>query len=326
MAGEARGETMTKVVQTELFEQEGAHGETREDRSPRRCNDLDGATWLRYSISVWGDIRKTAEESQLNHPAMFPSMLVQRLIQMLTLKRQKVILDPFVGSGSTAIGAIREGKQAIGLDTSAQYIELARRRCHDLQTLWDRQNPCPEPLLIVADARTLLSHVKPRTVDLCITSPPYWNILGQKRTADYKAVRHYGNLTDDLSTISDYGDFLKELKSVFRQVFVATRPNRYCVVVVMDLRKGRQFYSLHSDVARMMSDIGFLYDDLIVWNRKSDYNNLRPLGYPAVFRVNKVHEFILVFRTPESKQKTEFDWRILDQVAENGVDNRAAGE
>jgi len=317
---------MTKVMQTKLFEQERSDRETGEHPAPRRCNELDGATWLRYSISVWDDIRKTAEESQLHHPAMFPSMLVQRLIQMLTLERHRVVLDPFVGSGSTVIGAMREGKQAIGFDTSAQYIELSRRRCQGLRTLWDRQNPCPEPLLIVADARTLLSHVKPRTVDLCVTSPPYWNILGQKRTADYKTVRHYGNLTNDLSTIPDYSDFLNELKNVFRQVFVAIRPNRYCVVVVMDLRKGRQFYPLHSDLAGMMSDIGFLYDDLIVWNRKSDYNNLRPLGYPAVFRVNKVHEFILLFKTPESKHKIELDSRVLDQVAENGGDSRAAGE
>jgi len=317
---------MTRVVQTELFEQERADKDMRERPTRRRCNELDGATWLRYSISVWDDIRKTTEESQLNHPAMFPSMLVQRLIQMLTLERHKVTLDPFVGSGSTAIGAMREGKQAIGLDTSAQYIELARRRCQDLRTLWDRHNPCPEPLLIVSDARALLSHVKPRTVDLCITSPPYWNILGQKRTADYRTVRDYGNLSNDLSIIPDYRCFLNELKKVFQQVFVAMRPNRYCVVVVMDLRKGKQFYPFHSDLAGMMGEIGFLYDDLIVWNRKSEYNNLRPLGYPAVFRVNKVHEFILLFETPESKQKMELDSRILDQVVENDADCEVAGE
>ena len=43
---------------------------------------------------------------------------------------------------------------------------------------------------------------------------------------------------------------------------------------------------------------GRIFDDLIIWNRQADYSNLRPLGYPAVFRINKVHEFLLIFRNP----------------------------
>ena len=38
--------------------------------------------------------------------------------------------------------------------------------------------------------------------------------------------------------------------------------------------------------------------DLIVWDRRWDYNFLRPLGYPAVFRINKIHEYILIFQKP----------------------------
>jgi hypothetical protein len=38
--------------------------------------------------------------------------------------------------------------------------------------------------------------------------------------------------------------------------------------------------------------------DIIIWDRRQDYNNFRPLGYPAVFRVNKAHEFILIFQKP----------------------------
>jgi hypothetical protein len=47
-----------------------------------------------------------------------------------------------------------------------------------------------------------------------------------------------------------------------------------------------------------MTEIGFIFDDLIIWNRQSEYNNLRPLGYPAVFRVNKVHEFVVLLQKP----------------------------
>src|SRR5205823_5145155 len=113
-------------------------------------------------------------------------------------------------------------------------------------------------------------------------------------TADLKAKRHYGNLQNDLGTIADYDAFLTALTAIFRDVWQVLKPGAYCCVIVMDLRKKNRFYPFHSDLAARLQDVGFLYDDLIIWNRQSEYNNLRPLGYPAVFRVNKVHEFILL--------------------------------
>ena len=47
-----------------------------------------------------------------------------------------------------------------------------------------------------------------------------------------------------------------------------------------------------------MQEIGFLLDDIIIWDRRQEYNHLRPLGYPSVFRINKVHEYILIFKKP----------------------------
>jgi len=284
-------------------------------RCAARCNDLDGGTWLRYSISVWDDIRKSDEEARGNHPAAFPSMLVKRLIDMFLRKSQKVVLDPFVGSGSTVVAAMQAGKLGIGLDICAAYIERARIRADGLRTLWHDEAPLPDPILRVADARNLLAYVEPSSVDLCITSPPYWDILTQKRSADYKPVRNYGDLADDLGRIQNYRAFLDELIAVFHQVFVALRPNCHCVVVVMDIRKKNQFYPFHADVADFMMKIGFIYDDLIIWNRKAEYNNLRPLGYPSVFRVNKIHEFILLFKTPASREKCKIDWKILEQAS-----------
>lgn len=268
----------------------------RTTRTVRRCNDLAGEEWLRYSISVWSEIKKTPEELSLKHPAMFPSALCERLMLMFLRRRGKHrVLDPFSGSGSTLVAARNLGKLAIGLELSPEYIALARQRL-DAPSLF--QNGAPPYELVQADARDLLEHVRPESVDLCITSPPYWDILNQHRSADYKDVRHYGNLPRDLGTIADYGEFLSELTDVFLAVHQGLRPGAYCVVVVMDLRKKDRFYPLHSDLARRMAEIGFIFDDLIIWNRGHEYNNLRPLGYPAVFRINKVHEFILVFRKP----------------------------
>lgn len=261
----------------------------------RRANDLDGRTWTRYSISMWSDIRKTPEEIALGHPAIFPQQLVTRLIECFTRSDEKVILDPFMGSGSTIVAADRMGRTGIGFETSAEYYNLAARRLYNRELF---QTSELTSQLYLADARRMLEFLKPESVDLVITSPPYWDILSQKRTADYKETRDYGNAPGDLSQIADYNEFLKELSKVFEKVYQVLKPSKYCIVIVMDLRKKDKFYPFHSDIADFMQEIGFIYDDIIIWDRRHEYNNMRPLGYPSVFRINKAHEYILIFKKP----------------------------
>ena len=148
----------------------------------------------------------------------------------------------------------------------------------------------------VADSRKLNKHITPDSIDLVITSPPYWDILLRKRTADNKEQRDYGDTKGDLGKISDYQEFLAELKKVFEQVYEVMKPNCYCCVIVRDLHKGKHFYPYHMDVSEFMQEIGFTLSSMVIWDRRLDYNYRRPLGYPSVFYVNTIHEFILIFR------------------------------
>ena len=262
-----------------------------EKPSRRKANRLDGKRWIQNSISVWGDIRKSPEELKFKHPAMFPGQLVERLIDSFLPPDGLVVLDPFSGSGSTVCTAARLGLQGIGLELAPEYVQLGRARLAEISSTAGSQ-------IHQSPATEVTRYAQPDSVDLCITSPPYWNILNQRRTADLKSVRHYGNLPDDLGTIDDYEVFLEALAAVFQQVLITLKPRAYCCVVVMDLRKRDQFFPFHSDLATRLQQIGYKYDDLIIWNRQSEYNNLRPLGYPSVFRVNKVHEFVLLMQKP----------------------------
>ncbi|QDT96239.1 Modification methylase DpnIIB [Gimesia aquarii] len=271
---------------------------------PKPYNALGGKKWIQNSISVWSDIRKSTEEARLKHPAIFPEMLVERLIETFLPLQGDVILDPFAGSGSTIVTAEKMGKTGVGIELSEEYAALANQRIQEVVHSADEavdSGPDTEKLEFKSrvhhgSALNLSEMVSPESVDLCITSPPYWNVLNQRRSADHKTVRHYGNHEQDLGVVEDYAEFLDELKEVFGQVLTALRPGGYCCVVVMDLRKKSQFFPFHSDLATRLQQIGFIYDDLIIWNRQSEYNNLRPLGFPSVFRVNKVHEFILLMQ------------------------------
>ena len=265
----------------------------------KKCNELNGKTWLQYSISVWDDIRKNKEELKLHHPALFPVHLITKLLSSFTTKEEKIVLDPFMGSGSTIVAATELGKKGIGFEISKEFADLTKRRFNQL-TMFSGQEK--EYKIYQEDASNIPKYVSADSVDICITSPPYWNILTEKRTADYKEVRNYGNSEKDLGRIADYNKFLDALKKIFEKVFKTLKPSKYCIVIVMDLRKKGKFYPYHIDVINFMEEIGFFLDDIIIWNRKNEYSNLRPLGYPSVFRINKIHEYVLILKTPEDKK------------------------
>ncbi len=273
----------------------------------RRANSLDGRTWTRYSISVWDDLRKSKEELRLKHPALFPADLPRRLMECFLPPQGMLVLDPFCGLGSTVLAAQQLGRQGLGLDTNPDYVEIARARLREQETAAETPGRSssllpsslpPPSLLVCADASSLLDHVAPGTVDMAITSPPYWDVLTRRRSADRKEIRHYGEEQGDLGRLADYHEFLTALGDRFSMVQQALRPGAYCVVVVMDLRKRNVFYPFHADLSMELQRRGFLLDDIIIWDRRQEYNHFRPLGYPAVFRVNKAHEFILIFQKP----------------------------
>lgn len=289
---------MKKIEQPTLMAN-GVEKKAPRRTTAKRANDLDGASWTRNSISIWDDIRKTPEEQRLKHPAMFPSQLASRLIQCFTTNEQRIIVDPFVGIGSTVIAAESLGKIGIGLDVCEEYVAKAKKRPLPIPDMFranGNREQSGERRVYVANANDLLKFVKPGTADFVVTSPPYWDILLQDRSADYKDRRDYGDAEDDLGKIRSYPEFLTALSRVFQQVYKALRNDAYCCVVVMDLRKKDQFYPFHADLAERLREVGFVFDDLIIWDRGHEYNNLRPLGHPAVFRINKVHEYILIFR------------------------------
>ena len=218
----------------------------------RRANDLDGAAWTRNSISIWSDIRKSREEQELNHPAIFPAQLVERVIETFTRSDERKILDPFCGSGSTVVVSSRLGRTGLGFETNPEFVQLGLRRMASRQ-LWQDEDDGSH--IYTADARDALDFVDPNSIDLIFTSPPYWDILSQKRSADGKEVRDYGNARKDLGKITDYQEFLNELARVFELMLQVLKPGKYCIVNVMDLRKKSVFYPLHSDLADKMQSI-----------------------------------------------------------------------
>jgi modification methylase len=75
-----------------------------------------------------GDIWEFTQEMKNEHPAPFPVALIERIISSTNAN---LILDPFMGSGTTAIASKKLGRSFIGIEISPEYIELAKRRLDD---------------------------------------------------------------------------------------------------------------------------------------------------------------------------------------------------
>jgi DNA modification methylase len=73
---------------------------------------------------LWDDING---EPQTDHPAPYPADLAERLIRMFSFAGDTV-LDPFAGTGSTAVGASRLGRNSINVELEEQYLEVAEER------------------------------------------------------------------------------------------------------------------------------------------------------------------------------------------------------
>ncbi len=254
----------------------------------KRANLLSGAEWLQNSFSIWRDLDKNNDERKLKHPAMFTLKLVERILATYACK-DGTLLDPFAGSGTALLAALNNNMYAVGLDINHEYQKIFESRA----TLFE-----PDQYRYhVLDARRMADVVAPQSVDICVTSPPYWDILNRKRTADGKATTSYSDAENDLGNIEAYENFISSLGDIGTAVRTALKPETYFILNVMDLRKGPRFYPLHMDATKIMQECGFELQDIIIWDRQKDYNSMRPLGYPYKFIINKVHEYLLVFRS-----------------------------
>ena len=81
--------------------------------------------------NAYGDVWEFTQEMKNDHPAAFPVDLINRIVSSADAK---IILDPFMGSGTTAISAINFKKKYIGIEISPEYCEMARERIKNHQS------------------------------------------------------------------------------------------------------------------------------------------------------------------------------------------------
>lgn len=98
---------------------------TFERKREKKENTITKEQFMEWTKSVWTLNPESAKK--VKHPAPFPVELPYRLIQLYTFKGD-IVLDPFMGSGSTAIAALKSERKFIGYEIDPQYIKIAEER------------------------------------------------------------------------------------------------------------------------------------------------------------------------------------------------------
>jgi DNA modification methylase len=97
----------------------------RFDRVRRGTNTISAEEFMAATLSIWE--LPTESANRAGHPAPFPVELPQRFIELYSFE-DELVLDPFIGSGTTAVAAIQSGRRYIGYEIESKYVARALER------------------------------------------------------------------------------------------------------------------------------------------------------------------------------------------------------
>lgn len=248
--------------------------------------------WREWTKTVW-HIPNTSDP---DHPAVFPIEIPRRLIKLFSFVGETV-MDPFAGVGNTAHAALMLGRHALCFEQNDLF---AKRIINDAPPSEDRATLTVN----VADSRDL-STVRDGSVDLVVTSPPYWN------KADY------GGNGSNLGNVDGYRQFFQEIEPVWRECYRVLQPGRKLCLVTANVSQhtdhGLLTFPLAADFIVALRDLGFVLVGEIIWSkdgtggRWGSWGSQRPIfgsyPYPPNFLFKTLHEHILVLAKPPA-QKT----------------------
>ncbi len=272
---------------------------------PNHLNCMTPKDWLKSQIGIWQfsyegrDIRDKSV-----HPATFPIALAKKVIGLFTHEGE-LVLDPFVGSGTTLVAAQDLNRNAIGFDLQEKYVDLCAARLASDNLLDGAQQ-----LVIQDDARNIPEYLPPETVSLIWTSPPYANLLNRKRrnksrrernNHQYGQVEQYSQDPRDLGTMP-LEEYTQTMGEILERLLPVLRFKAHCVVNVPDMWWENERITIHMSLVHELRKRGYELRNTIIWNRTNIVNRIGIFGWPSNYiTMGTTFEYLLDFwRPPQS--------------------------
>lgn len=266
---------------------------------PNHLNCLTAKEWIKCQLGIWQfayEGRDVRDKSI--HPATFPIALSKRVISLFTHEGE-LVLDPFVGSGTTLIAARDLNRNAIGFDLHEKYTRLCVERLSS-----DNLFNSSHQIVVQDDARHIRDYIYQETVSLIWTSPPYANLLNRKRlnksrrdrrTEQFGKIEQYSQDPRDLGTMS-LDEYSNAIGEIFESLLPLLRPKAHCVINVPDMWWEDKRITIHVAIIEELRKRGYELRNIIIWDRTNIVNKIGIFGWPSNYiTMGTTFEYLLDF-------------------------------
>ncbi len=272
---------------------------------PSHISCINAKEWMKAQLGIW---RFSYEGRDIRdkkiHPATFPISLAKRVIELLTHEGE-LVLDPFVGSGTTLLASSDLNRNAVGFDLQPQYIDFTKSRLEK-----DEKAPLfrsTKQVAICDDARNIDQYLKPGTVKLIFTSPPYANLLNRprlnksrrsdmRRNDQYLKIEQYSQDPRDLGTLT-LDAYAQEMRTIFAGLLPLLSPGGHCIIDVPDMWWEGQRITIHISLTDALRDAGYELRNIIIWDRTNIVNRIGIFGWPNNYiTMGTTFEYLLDFK------------------------------
>lgn len=272
-------------------------------------SDIDLTRWREYE-HIWTDslwlieARDRTGGHQLDYHGNFVPQIATQTYLRYT-REDEIVLDLFLGSGTSAIEAVRLNRRFIGVELNPDLVEYVRgkilagqsqgpplldRRIHILQGDSTQEETARR-------VREVLRTMGADHAHLLILHPPYHDII------------RFSDLPADLSNAPDLETFLERFETVARHGFDLLAPGRFAVLVIGDKYARGELVPLGFYALERMQRVGFRPKAIVVKNitgnerGKGRTNNLwRYRALAGGYYIFK-HEYVIIFTRPARKTR-----------------------
>lgn len=229
---------------------------------------------------------------------------VKKIIELFSHEGE-LVLDPFVGSGTTLIAANDLNRNAVGFDLQKHYIDLCVKR---LNAEKDMMSHPSIQVAVNDDARHISYYLPENSIKLVWTSPPYANLLNRKRKNKSRRDRK----NDQLDKVEQYSQDIRDLGileleeyteimgDIFESLLPLMKPKAHCVVNVPDMWWENKRITIHVSLIEELRKRGFELRNVIIWDRTNVVNQIGIFGWPSNYiTMGVTFEYLLDFWKPE---------------------------
>ena len=279
---------------------------------PTHINCLTAKEWIKCQLGVWQFFYESKDIRDKNlHPATFPVALARKVVSLFSHEGE-LVLDPFVGSGTTLVAARDLNRNAVGFDLQENYVQLCKTRLAN-GNLFNKA----QQLAIMDDAINIPQYLKEESVSLIWTSPPYANLLNRKRknksrrgdtrkNEQFGKVEQYSQHPRDLGTMS-LTDYSIAMGNIFEALLPLLRVKGHCVINVPDMWWENERITIHVALVEELRRRGYELRNIIIWDRTNIVNRIGIFGWPSNYiTMGTTFEYLLDFwRPPANGEKAD---------------------